>query len=325
MSPDFKVKILGSNAASFAQGRHHTAQAITLDNETYLVDCGEGTQLRMIQHHVRWARLNTIFISHLHGDHCLGLPGLISSMELGGRLAPLTIIGPEGLREWLTTYWRITQAMHSFPITIEEVQAVSSQLVFEDARVKVETIPLDHRIATTGFLFTEKLRSAKLNRQSLPADVKPEELASLGMGLSVYNADGSLKYDVANHTTPFRSSRSFAYCSDTKYSEAIIPVIQDVSLLYHEATYTDAHAEQAGNRYHSTAREAATIAKKANAHQLIIGHFSSRYSSLDDHLYQARQVFRNSQLALEGEVFEVQLPKDDAAATTKLEAALHQD
>lgn len=310
MDAEFKVKILGSNAASFAHGRHHTAQALSIGNDTYLMDCGEGTQIQMLKHGVKWGRLNTIFISHLHGDHCLGLPGLLGSMDLGGRVGALHIVGPAGIREWLTTYWRITHTVLNFKVTYTEVDTTVHAPVYEDNHVRVSTLPLDHRIPTTGYLFQEKLRSHKLLRGTLPTVMKPEHLAALALGNDVLAEDGTVLFNWKEHTQPYREPRSYAYCSDTRFKPALADLIAGVGLLYHEATYDDAEALRAPATFHSTAREAAQLAALAGAQKLIIGHFSSRYKTVEGHLQQAKSVFAETELALEGEQFEV--PKSQA-------------
>lgn len=305
---EFKVKILGSNAASFAYGRHHTSQAVYADGEVYLIDCGEGTQIRMQAEQVRPGKLHNIFISHLHGDHCLGLPGLLSSLHLSGRKAPLTIYGPAGLDEWLTTYWRISGAVLSYPVFFKPIEPQPLALIHEDARVRVYTLPLDHRLPTTGFVFEEKIRSFALLRHTLPADVLPKELAALATGNNVYHPDGEIKYDYRNHTAAPRPARRYAYCSDTRPNPALIDLLDGVSLLYHEATFGDDGQDRAALTFHSTARQAAQIALQANAGHLLIGHFSSRYEDPYPLLDQAREVFGHTDLALEGLTFEVPLP-----------------
>ena len=305
---EFKVKILGSNAASFAYGRHHTSQALYLDGEIYLIDCGEGTQIRMADFQVKPGKLKHIFISHLHGDHCLGLPGLLSSLHLSSRQEDLHIHGPAGLDEWLTTYWRISGAVLSYKVHFHLILPEPLALIHEDKRVRVYTLPLEHRIPTTGFIFEEKIRTYSIQRNSLPEDVKPIELSQLATGHSVLNEDGTTKYKLEDHTLAPRKGRKYDYCSDTRFDLKLVPLLGGVQLLYHEATFGEDGKEKAVKTYHSTACQAATIANDANVQQLLIGHFSSRYENASELLIQAKQIFPNTELAIEGLIFEIPMP-----------------
>lgn len=302
---EFKIKILGSNAASFAHGRHHTSQALYFGADLYLIDCGEGTQIRMQQHQVKPGKLSHIFISHLHGDHCLGLPGLLSSLHLSGRLADMHIYGPPGLDEWLTTYWRVSNSVLSYKVHFHRIVNEPLATVFENDDLIVRALPLDHRIQTTGFLFQEKIKFYPLLREKLPADILPHQINQLVKGQNVLDEHGAIKYAFQDFTGEPHKPRTYAYCSDTRYLDHLAELVHGVDLLYHEATFVADREERALTTFHSTALQAAMVAKAAKAKELIIGHFSSRYETLDAHLQEAKTVFEHTKLAIEGEVFTI--------------------
>lgn len=298
-----RVKILGSNSAAPAHRRHHTSQLINIEGKYYLMDCGEATQLQLKRYKLRAQRITNIFISHLHGDHYLGLMGLLSTMHLMGRTQKLNLYGPKGLSEIITMQLKYSETVFNYEINFVEVDTTVHKVIHEDNFVKVYSIPLNHRIPCSGYLFAEKKKNRRIKKEVLPDDFSIRNIIRLKHGEDILDEDGTLLYKNAALTLPARKSYSYAFCSDTKYDESIIPIIKGVDLLYHEATFLDEHAERAGNTYHSTAKEAATIAKKAEVGQLILGHFSVRYKELEPIRDEARTVFENSELALEGEEF----------------------
>ncbi len=265
-----------------------------------LIDCGEGTQMQLRRFNLKAQRIGHIFISHLHGDHYLGLMGLLSSMHLFGRNAPLHLYGPVGLSDIITVQLHYSQTVLQFPVHFHELQHNGPTTIFEDDTLTVSTLPLQHRIPCNGFLFQEKPKTRNLNK-NMPLDqLDIDDINQLKAGQSVLDSTGNIKYDVAQWAHPPKKHRSYAFCSDTRYIEALAEQVKKVDLLYHEATFTEEFGRRAAETYHSTARQAATIAQKAEARQLVIGHFSTRYRELDPLLTEAQSVFPETILAKEG-------------------------
>jgi ribonuclease Z len=303
---NFELKILGSNSAAPAHNRHQTAQLLSIYNQLYMIDCGEGTQMQLTRYKVKFHRINHIFISHLHGDHYIGLIGLISTMHLQKRESDLTIYGPPGLSDILTLQLKYSQTILSYKINFKEYDPSSRQIVLDDEHVTVETIPLKHRVACSGFLIREKPNKRRLNKLKNLEQFNLQQLLDLKDGKDILDEEGSILYQNEDFTLPPKKARSYAYCSDTLYDEGIIGQIQNVDLLYHEATFLSDREERAKETFHSTARQAATIAKKADVGQLVIGHFSIRYKDLNPLLQEARETFKNTVLAIEGETIAVE-------------------
>ena len=302
---NFSVTVLGSNSAIPANGRFPSAQVVNIQEQLFLIDCGEGTQIRMSDFKIKRSKINQIFISHLHGDHIFGLPGLLNSFALNGRKEPLEIFSPKGLERLTDLIFETTGAHQSFDIIFHEVDTELHKLIFQNEIVKVYSIPLQHRIPTTGFLFKEKL---------FPKNIIPEKIIEYDIPFSKINEikrgadftpDEGFVIPNAELVFESKSPRSFAYCSDTSYFEKIIPFIKNVDLLYHEATYMEDKVEVSKERGHSTAMEAAKIARLSGAKQLMLGHFSNRYKNLNPLLEEAKEVFENSILAIEGEVIKI--------------------
>ncbi|MBD2768588.1 ribonuclease Z [Hymenobacter sp. BT664] len=296
----FELKILGSASATPVQARHPTAQVLTVSTNNYLIDCGEGTQWRMLEHRIRPHHLRAIFISHLHGDHYFGLFGLLSTMHLQGRTQPLHIIGPPGLNEVLTTQARVSDMHMGFTVDFTAVDTEAHAVVYEDAHLTVSSLPMRHRIPCAGYLFAEKPRRAKLLKEKLPPGLRPEQLARLAQGEDLPADDqqpGVRHADVAGQPP---APRRYAFFSDTLYTPALADLIRGVDLLYHEATFLEELKERAAQTHHSTARQAAQLAHDAGVKQLLLGHFSSRYKALEPLLVEARAVFPTTELALEG-------------------------
>ena len=297
------IQILGSSSATPVFNRHHSAQYLTVEKEHFLIDCGEGTQMQMKHYGVKLLKINHIFISHLHGDHYLGLVGLISSMHLNGRTDRLDIYGPYGLREIITIQLKYSETCLNYPVHFHEINSKESQLIFENNDVTVYTVPLQHRIACTGFVFKEKPKKLRINKALLPENLLLQEIADLKKGLDIFDKNGNVRFKNEALTLPARTHHSYAYCSDTIYDESIVPLIKEVDLLYHEATFASDLEERAKMTFHTTAAQAAQIATLGKVKKLIIGHFSSRYKLLDPLLNEAKSKFKNTALALEGLTF----------------------
>jgi ribonuclease Z len=297
---DFELKILGSASATPVQARHPTAQVLTVDAHNYLIDCGEGTQWRMLEHRVRPHHLRAIFISHLHGDHYFGLFGLLGTMHLQGRTQPLHIIGPPGLDEVLVTQARVSDMKLGFAMEFTAVDTEVHAVVYEDQYITVATLPMRHRIPCTGYLFAEKPRRANLLKEKLPAGLRPDQLARLAKGEDLPPDDQQPGVRHADVAGPPPAPRRYAFFSDTLYTPALASLIRGADLLYHEATFLEDLKERAAQTHHSTARQAAQIARDAGVKRLLLGHFSSRYKALEPLLHEAKAVFPTAELATEG-------------------------
>lgn len=297
----FELTILGSNAAIPAYNRHPTAQFLQIDQYYFLIDCGEGTQMQMSKYKFRPNRLQHIFISHLHGDHYLGLMGLLSTMHLHKRTEPLYLYAPPGLSDILTLQLKYSDTRLNYPIHFSEIETLERKIILENELLTVETIPLTHRIHCAGFLFREKPKKRRLRKEVLPDGIPLQHIARLKKGLDVTDENGDVLMRNEEYTLPPRKSRSYAYCSDTLYNEQLVEQVRGVDLLYHESTFLDDEAVRAGETFHSTARQAATIARLAGTGQLLLGHYSSRYKELTAFLDEARSVFANTTLSVEGE------------------------
>ena len=296
----FELKILGSASATPTPGRHPTAQALTVGASHYLIDCGEGTQWQMLEYRVRPTQLRAIFISHLHGDHYFGLFGLLGTMHLQGRTQPLAIIGPPGLDEVLVTQSRVSGVQIGFQLEFTVVDTEAHALVYADANLRVHSLPMRHRVPCAGYLFEEQPRRANLLKEKLPADLAPAQLARLAQGNDLPPDDQHPGLRHADVAGPVPTPRRYAFFSDTLYTPALVPYIQGVDLLYHEATFLDEMSERAAQTHHSTARQAALLAQAAGVKQLLLGHFSSRYKTLEPLLHEAQPVFPRTALAIEG-------------------------
>ena len=303
---DFELKILGSSSAIPAPNRFHTAQVLTVGSHLNLIDCGEGTQTQLMRYKIKHHRILNIFISHLHGDHFFGLFGLLSTMHLQMRTTPLNLFGPPGLAELLTLQFKVSNTNLTFPISFHEVNPSVYKRIFEDKTMTVHTLPMEHRVPCCGYLFKEKPKQRHLVKEKLPDFLTPPQLVRLKFGEDIKDEHGEILVHNKDVTTDPKRSRSYAYCSDTKYKEDILPYIKGVDLLYHEATFMTDLEERAKITCHATAAQAALVAKKAGTGKLIVGHFSSRYKDLEPLLAEAKAVFPETYLALEGETFSVE-------------------
>jgi ribonuclease Z len=299
-----KVTILGNNSALPAYGRHPTAQAVSVYGETLLIDCGEGTQAQMQRFGLRWRSIHHIFISHLHGDHYFGLPGLITSMSLLGRTAPLHLYAPAELKPILDSILNVAATILSYPLYFHDMPDETALLV-DDPSFCVTCFPVNHRIRCHGFLVERKTRGRKL----LPDKCREYEIPAayyeyLKQGRDYEHKDGRIvKNEWVTETGP--AIKKYAYCADTLYTEDFLPVVQGADTIYHECTYLEKDKERAVARFHSTATQAAQLAKLANAKQLLLGHFSSKYKDLDPFREEAAAIFPNALVTVEGTAYEI--------------------
>jgi ribonuclease Z len=299
-----KLTILGCYSATPRTNTNPTSQVLDIQNHLFLIDCGEGTQVELRRNKIKFARIKHIFISHLHGDHFFGLVGLISTFRLLTREADLHIYGPKGLKDIITLQMKLTESWTNYQLIFHELTSKDSQCIFEDDKVEVHTIPLNHRVYTNGFLFKEKESERKLNVTAAENEhINVAYYRKLKQGFDVLNEEGKLiKNELV--TSDGKKPLSYAFCSDTMYDEAIIPIIKNVDVLYHESTFLDKNKKLAEPTKHSTAKQAATIAKKANVKRLILGHYSTRYNGINEFKVEANTVFDNVELAEDGKVFE---------------------
>ena len=290
-----KLTILGFNSALPTAFTHPTAQLLNIAERYFLIDCGEGTQVQLRKAKAKFNRINHIFISHLHGDHVFGLIGLISTFQLLGRDTPLYIHGPKGIEEFIMTQLRLTESNNSYQIIFNELHTKESVLVFEDDKVEVFSIPLNHRVYTNGYLFREKKKPRKLNIDTIEEfpEIEICDYQNLKNGKDFILESGKI---IPNDYLTFEAQKSlsYAFCSDTKYKPNIVPIIKEVDLLYHEATFLHELKDLATYTGHTTAKEAAMIAKEANVKKLVIGHFSNRYHDYSVLLDEAREIFPNT-------------------------------
>ena len=291
------LTILGYNSAIPTVKSAPTAQFLEMEERCFLIDCGEGTQVQLRKAKAKFSKINHIFISHLHGDHVFGLQGLISSFRLLGRETPLHVYGPKGIKEMMETIFRITETHQGFEVVFDELSSKKSEKVFEDNRVEVFTIPLDHRIYCNGYLFKEKPKERHLNMQEISKypEIEICDYHNLKRGKNIQLSDGYILKN-ENLTKPAEPSVSYAFCSDTRYLESIIPIIKNVDVLYHESTFLHDLKKMADYTGHTTALEAAKIARKANVKKLILGHFSNRYNDLSVFLNEACEIFPETYL-----------------------------
>ena len=297
---NFELTILGCSSATPTSTRNPTAQLLNIAERFFLIDCGEATQIQLRKFKLKFQRINHIFISHLHGDHYLGLIGLLSSMHLLGRTVDLHLYCPAELEEIIQVQLKHSQTTLRFNIVYHPHKFISNDLIFEDSKVEVRTILLNHRIPCCGFLFTEKPLLANISKETLQKyHIPADQIVAIKGGADFITPEGEV---IPNYkiVTNKMKPRSYAYCSDTCYDERIVEVIKGVDLLYHEATFLNEMLPRAKETYHSTALQAATIAKKAEVHQLMIGHYSARYKDLQPLLDEAQTVFSNTVLSIEG-------------------------
>lgn len=294
----FGVTILGNNSALPAYNRHPTSQVVTIGQFQFLVDCGEGTQMQLTKYKIRRSRINYIFISHMHGDHYFGLPGLITSLGLLGRDADLHLYAPPYIKSIIDL---VLQAANTqLPYKIHFYPIENEGILLEDSKFSVECFRVFHRVECWGFIFREKKKPRKINKETTVSyKLHASDFERLKMGEDIITKNGEIVLNSAV-TLPNTPAKSYAYCADTAYNLLVAEKVKNVTLLYHETTYLKDLEQQAFARFHSTTVQAASIAKKANAEKLLIGHFSSKYEELAPFLEETREIFPATELAIEG-------------------------
>ena len=302
---DFKVHVLGCGSARPTMRHYASSQVVEIRGKMFLVDCGEGTQMLLMRARINFNKIKGVFVSHLHGDHCFGLIGLISSFGLLGRKAPLLVCAPAQFESLFHEMMKMFCGGLDYEVMFRPLDATRQQLVYDDRTLSVVTLPLEHRVPCCGFLFKEKPTLPHIRRDMIDFyGIPVSQINNIKQGADWVTEDGEV---VPNSllVTPADAPRSFAYCSDTRYIPTLYRQIEGVSLLYHESTYEKTYAALAGVYYHSTAAEAATVARDAQARQLMIGHFSSRYNDEQPLLDEAKSIFPNTILAQEGLVVDI--------------------
>lgn len=297
------VTILGNNSAVPAFNRHPTSQVVSHDGNNYLVDCGEGTQIQMIRYKIRRGKISHIFISHLHGDHYFGLVGLINTFSLLNHIQELHVFGPAPLQQIIEMQLKVADNKLSYPLHFHTLKEPG--ILVDDDKIRISCFRTDHRIECYGFLFEEKVMKRKLLIEKIKKlEIPVSFYASLQAGLNYITPRGKIIHNDTVTTAPAKGKK-YAFCADTRYDERLLPYLYNADMIYHEATYLDNMREKAQERFHSTTRQAAEIARKAMVKKLLIGHFSSKYSTLDHFLEETREVFPNAELAIEGNTYEI--------------------
>ncbi len=300
-----KLYILGCHSAIPMEDAHTTSQILEVKDHLFLIDCGEGTQIKLRNHKIKFSRIKHIFISHLHGDHFFGLVGLISTFRLLGRTSDLHIYGPKGIKEVIVLQLKLANSWTNYNLFFHELENINSEIIFEDDLVTVNTIPLDHRVYTNGFLFEEKPGLRRLDKENIKKyNILNYDFQNLKLGKNLVLDDGT---ELKNETVtldPYPIKR-YAFCSDTAYNESLLSLIKGVDLLYHEATFLNAHKNLAEITQHSTAEQAGKIAQLAQVKRLVLGHFSSRYRQKNNFIAEASPFFDAVELAVDGKIFDI--------------------
>lgn len=301
----FDLLILGSSSASPTSERNPSAQLLNIAERYFLIDCAEGTQVQLRKFKAKFQSIDHIFISHLHGDHFFGLPGLLSSMHLLGRKQDITIYCPALLKDIIDLINKVSETTLNYKINWMFTNDNGLNLIFEDSKVEVYSFPLKHRIYCTGFLFKEKPLPRKIDKYKLDKmNVSTSEILKLKKGMDVVNEKGEPVKNAEVTLDPL-PPRSYGYCSDTIFTLDTCQYVKNVDLLYHESTFLEEHAVRAKKTFHSTARQAAEVALKAEAKKLLMGHFSVRYGHLENFLKEAQPIFNNCDLAIDGKKVEI--------------------
>ena len=302
---EFNINILGCGSALPTTRHLATSQIVDLRDKLYMIDCGEGTQVQMRRMRVRFGRLAHSFISHLHGDHCFGLPGLISTLGMLGRTGELVVHGPKEVETYLRPVMDLFCRGMEFEVRFNPVDTRSHSLVMEDRSLSVYSIPLKHRIPTCGYLFAEKPKEAHIIREMTDFYQVPVRcMKDIKQGQDYVTPEGEVVPN-SRLTRPAAPPKRYAFCSDTAYNRSIIPIIEGADLLYHEATFAECDLARAKETFHSTARQAAEIARDAHVKRLVIGHYSARYEDLSELHREAEAVFPGTILGNEGTVIPV--------------------
>ncbi len=290
----FSVTFLGTSAAIPSPHRHLPAQLLRYETERFLIDAGDGTLMQLIKNNLSLTKISVIFVSHLHGDHTLGIPAVLSSMSLLGREKPLLIIGPQGIQKFVRNVFANIKSKLSFELQFKELTSRNKEKIWENEALEVYSFPLKHSTVTWGFLFVEKVKPRKLLAEKLQGyKLLPRKYGLLKQGIDVETEDGIL-LKAEEFLGERKPSYSYAYCSDTAFFEELPSLIQGTDVIFHESTFTEKDRDKAEATKHSTAKDAATVAKKAAAKVLYIGHFSNRYFYEKPLLYEARKIFKNT-------------------------------
>ena len=301
----FKVHILGCGSALPTLQHNASSQIVELREKLFMIDCGEGTQIQLRRARIHFSKIIAVFISHLHGDHCFGLPGMISTFGMTGRTAPLHIYAPAAFEPILEQTLSFFCQGLEFKVVFHAVDTTQNKVVYEDRSLTVETIPLQHRIDCCGYLFREKPILPHIRRDMIDFYKIPiSQINNIKAGADWVTAEGEV---IANSrlTTPAEPARSYAYCSDTRYIKTLHELVKGVSTLYHESTYSAEDAERARLYWHSTSQDAAKVARDASVGKLLLGHFSARYNNESQLLEEAKEIFPNSYLTCEGATFDI--------------------
>ena len=298
----FEVTILGSGAATPTNKRNPTAQLVNFKEKYFLLDCGEGTQLQLRKYKTKFQRINHIFISHLHGDHYLGIFGLLSTYQLLGRKHPLHIYAPAALKNIIELNLSVSKTQLSFEIQFITTQNKEKQLLYDEKGLKIYSFPLEHRIPTTGFILEEQKGQKNIIKEKIQLyDISIEEIKNIKEGKDLNRNEQTIPN--SELTFPDDPLRCYAYCTDTRINEIYPDQIKNATTLYHETTFTEEHKKRARETFHTTAKEAAQLAKNLEVKKLIIGHFSARYNNEEQHLKEAKEHFKNTFPAVDGEKF----------------------
>lgn len=301
----FKVHILGCGSALPTLKHNASSQIIELRGKAFMIDCGEGAQMQFRRSRVHFGKINAIFISHLHGDHCFGLMGLLSTFGMLGRTAKLKVFAPSDYEELFKQQIAFFMQSMEYEIEFVPVDTTQSKVVYEDKSLTVETIPLQHRVPCCGYLFREKPTLPHIRRDMLDYyEIPVSQINNIKNGANWVLEDGTV-VENSRLVEPADPPRSYAYCSDTRYMPSLHELLKGVTVLYHESTYTTANEDRAKLYYHSTARQAAMVAKEAGVGKLLLGHYSARYNNEKVLLEEAKSVFENSFLTNEGLEFDV--------------------
>lgn len=299
------MHILGCGSALPTLQHNASSQIVELREKLFMIDCGEGTQIQLRRSRIHFSKIIAVFISHLHGDHCFGLPGMISTFGMTGRTAPLHIYAPAAFEPILEQTLSFFCQGLEFKVVFHAVDTTQNKVVYEDRSLTVETIPLQHRIDCCGYLFREKPILPHIRRDMIDFYKIPiSQINNIKAGADWVTPEGEM---IANSrlTTPAEPARSYAYCSDTRYIKTLHELVKGVSTLYHESTYSAEDAERARLYWHSTSQDAAKVARDASVGKLLLGHFSARYNNESQLLDEAKEIFPNSYLTCEGATFDI--------------------
>ncbi|MCZ8354317.1 MAG: ribonuclease Z [Cyclobacteriaceae bacterium] len=302
----FAITILGSSGALPQHGRYTSAQWLEIEGTHMLIDCGEAAQMQIKRYDLSLSKIDYIFISHLHGDHYLGLPGVLFTLHLLKRTKPLHIFGLQGLDEIITIQLKYSKSHLNYPLFFHTLNPEkTTDLILDEDKFTVTSFPLNHKIPTCGFLFKEKIKPYRIDKDKLNKEVSLQAIAQFRQG-NDFMLEGGKILAYQDYTLPPKRSRNYAYCSDTAYHLPIVETIKEVDLLYHEATFINEDLDKAIETKHSTALQAAEIAKKANVKKLLLGHFSARYKDLQVIEAEAKTIYPHSALAIDGETFTIE-------------------